>query len=616
MLYFCGPNNLFTDNISVKKILDDLEKSSILGLDLETKGRDPHRKKILSLQLSNEENQYVIDVRYIDILKFKNLIESKIIIGHNLKFDYKFLKKAGITLDKIYDTFVNELLIHSGYITAGIKVGYGLDKVVHRYCGAVLDKSTRGEFFNLTSEPFTEVQIEYAAKDVMYLHQVRREQLKILQKLDLEYCSNLENNVVLALADMEYNGLLLDKEAWIKIAIENHNLIRKLEIEMDTILAKELNYPIRLTLFEENRLLDINYASPSQMYTLIKNKLHIHLDNTSDRELEKNKNKHKFIELLLNHRKLAKKISTYGENFTKAINPATGRVHTDFTQIVDTGRIASGKKQKKGDRNPATPNLQNIPRESKYKNCFKAREGYTWISADYSQQELVIMGEAAEDWDFIKTYNDGGDLHCYVGSLMFERTITKEDEELRTQAKTINFGKAYGMGPGKLADTLEISYDKAKELMVKHSKALPKIEKWLNSQGNKALYSKQSRTLAPSKRIRWYPQLKNKSLLSSEELAEIKRKGGNSPVQGTGADITKEALVEIRNLINSYNKQYGNKTAYLLLTVHDQIDVEIQDHLVEDCKIQIKRIMEEQENKYLKVAKMRASVTENKMWDK
>ena len=283
MLYFCGPNNLFTDNISVKKILDDLEKSSILGLDLETKGRDPHRKKILSLQLSNEENQYVIDVRYIDILKFKNLIESKIIIGHNLKFDYKFLKKAGITLDKIYDTFVNELLIHSGYITAGIKVGYGLDKVVHRYCGAVLDKSTRGEFFNLTSEPFTEVQIEYAAKDVMYLHQVRREQLKILQKLDLEYCSNLENNVVLALADMEYNGLLLDKEAWIKIAIENHNLIRKLEIEMDTILAKELNYPIRLTLFEENRLLDINYASPSQMYTLIKNKLHIHLDNTSDR---------------------------------------------------------------------------------------------------------------------------------------------------------------------------------------------------------------------------------------------------------------------------------------------------------------------------------------------
>lgn len=616
MLYFCGPNNLFTDNISVKKILDDLEKSSILGLDLETKGRDPHRKKILSLQLSNEENQYVIDVRYIDILKFKNLIESKIIIGHNLKFDYKFLKKAGITLDKIYDTFVNELLIHSGYITAGIKVGYGLDKVVHRYCGAVLDKSTRGEFFNLTSEPFTEVQIEYAAKDVMYLHQVRREQLKILQKLDLEYCSNLENNVVLALADMEYNGLLLDKEAWIKIAIENHNLIRKLEIEMDTILAKELNYPIRLTLFEENRLLDINYASPSQMYTLIKNKLHIHLDNTSDRELEKNKNKHKFIELLLNHRKLAKKISTYGENFTQAINPATGRVHTDFTQIVDTGRIASGKKQKKGDRNPATPNLQNIPRESKYKNCFKAREGYTWISADYSQQELVIMGEAAEDWDFIKTYNDGGDLHCYVGSLMFERTITKEDEELRTQAKTINFGKAYGMGPGKLADTLEISYDKAKELMVKHSKALPKIEKWLNSQGNKALYSKQSRTLAPSKRIRWYPQLKNKSLLSSEELAEIKRKGGNSPVQGTGADITKEALVEIRNLINSYNKQYGNNTAYLLLTVHDQIDVEIQDHLVEDCKIQIKRIMEEQANKYLKVAKMRASVTENKMWDK
>jgi len=613
MLYFCGPNNLFSNNISANYIIENLNKSPILGLDLETKGRDPHRKKILSLQLSDENDQYVIDIRHVDILKFKELIESKKIIGHNLKFDYKFLRKAGIILQDIHDTFITEMLIYSGYITSGIKIGYGLDKVTERYCGVKLEKETRGEFFNLTSEPFSQKQIEYGANDVKYLHTIRDKQIKTLQKYNLEYCSNLENNVVLALADMEYNGVYLNAEKWKKIAIANKHKLKELEIEMDKILEKELNLPGLLSLFSDERSLSLDYTSPKQMLDIVR-KLGIFIFDTSERELLKIRNQHEFIPKLLEHRKIAKKISTYGDTFLRSINPATGRVHTDFRQIVDTGRIASGRKANKGDKNPSMPNMQNIPRENLYRNCFEAREGFVWVSEDYAQQELVIMGEAAKDWDFIDTYNTGGDLHCYVGSLMFERTITKEDSDLRNQAKTINFVKAYGMGPPKLADELEISLEKATELIDKHTKAMPKISAWIKKNGNKAVKEYYSVTLPPSNRRRWYPNLLKG--LSKQEIEAIRRQGGNSPVQGTGADICKEALVGVRELVNKYNKEYKSNVAYLLLTVHDQIDVEVREDLKNQFAAEQQEIMQKAAKKYLKKAKMRVDITINKIWTK
>lgn len=613
MIKFCGPNNFFSDNISAKDIIKELSNSDILGLDLETQGRDPHKKKILSLQLSNEIDQYVIDVRHVDILLFKDLIESKLCIGHNLKFDYKFLKKAGIILNDIHDSFVTEMVIHGGYVGSGIRVGYSLLDVVKRYCGVTLNKDTRRDFFNLTSEPFTEAQIEYAAKDVAYLHEVRLKQLERANKYNLLYCVNLENEVVKVLADMEYNGVYVDKEAWAKLAIDNSNKLRDLEIKLDELIAKELKLMIRLSLFGNERLINIDYSSPLQVKQIL-DKMGLHLEDTSNRTLLNNKNKSPIIPLLLDHRSLAKRVSTYGQTFLRAINPVTGRIHTEFKQIIDTGRIASGRKAKKGDKNPPTPNLQNIPRENTYRNKFKPRNGYSWVSCDYSQQELVIMGEGAKDWDFIKTYNEGGDLHCYVGSLMFEREITKEDAELRTQAKTINFGKAYGMGPGKLADTLDISTEKAIELINRHTKAMPKIDKWLKDQGEIAVKELKSTTFAPCNRIRWFPQLQKP--LTTEEIAAIKRQGGNSPVQGTGADICKEALVEVRKLVNIYNKQYGRNVCYLLLTVHDQIDVEVEDALAEQFSNEMQKVMEEVPNKYLKVAKMRVDKTITKQWQK
>lgn len=162
------------------------------------------------------------------------------------------------------------------------------------------------------------------------------------------------------------------------------------------------------------------------------------------------------------------------------------------------------------------------------------------------------MADGSGEQGFINVLNRGEDLHCYAGSMMFKKTITKADKELRNKAKTINFGKPYGMGPPKLADTLNITIEEANQLFEDYAKAFPKLNKWLNSQSYLAKKQGYSTTFAPCKRRRWYPDLAEAKRL--RELAptyekgseqsrnlwreifkiegQVERNGGNAPIQG------------------------------------------------------------------------------------
>ena len=553
MIYTVGCwDRLFQDEEYVEKTVEEcleyFKNHKSIQLDTETKGKDPHSKPILSLQLGDSENQWVIDVRKINILKFKKLIENKIIIGHNLKFDYKFLKHAGITLNKCYDTMLAECVIYCGYD----KWGYGLDKLAERYLNITLDKSTRGEFFKLTSEPFNTDQILYAARDVKYLHKIAELQYERVRKYNLEYCLNLENEVFKSLADIEYNGMTLNKDKWLA---NTNNFIKELQDIQDKLdyivtnepkLASYVPKYYQGNLFGiEERKLNINYSSPIQIKNICYS-LGYDIDSTNDRELTKLVNEHEFFSVLQDYREKAKIISTYGEGFIDYINPNTNRVHTSFWQILNTGRVSSGSK----DDN--APNLQNIPAKNIFRNCFEARPGYLWVSIDYSGQELNLMADASNETGFIDVLNRGEDLHCYAGSMMFKKTITKADKDLRNKAKTINFGKPYGMGPPKLADTLQISLEEAEILFQEYGKAFPNLNKWLENQAKLGLVRGYSETFAPCRRKRFYPELeiipklreevKNTVKGSPESKAlwkqilqtegQVQRNSMNSPIQG------------------------------------------------------------------------------------
>lgn len=604
---------------TVEECLNYFQNHEFIAVDTETQGRDCHSKRILSLQLGDSENQFVIDVRSINILHFKPLLETKNLLLHNAKFDYKFLKKAGIQIEHIYDTMLAECVLFAGFE----KYDYGLDKVVYRYCKVVLDKSTRGEFFMLKDQPFSTDQILYASRDVRYLHTVREKQLETAEKYDLVYCINLENEVVKSLADIEYNGMGFDKERWLQNAESYEEQLKRITEELDTLV---LNTPslisfklpyVQTNLFGEPvKQVDINYASPTQVLAILK-KLGFNVEDTSDRTLGKIKN-NPFTAKLQEFREVVKIVSTYGKSFIDVVNSTTGRVHTSFWQIVSTGRVSSGNKEENA------PNLQNIPAANKFRNCFVARPGFLWVSSDYSGQELGIMAEGSGEQGFIEVINRDEDLHCFVGSMMMGRTITKADKDERTKAKTINFMKPYGGGPPKLADLLDIPIEESKKLFELYEGAFPVLNHWLAHQSKLAVKRGFSVTFPPCKRRRWYPEmrqltpdLKDSDFRTYMKIkGSIERNGSNQPIQGTGADMTKEALVQVRELINYYNNYYQETVAYFLCTVHDAIDVEIRADLAPKFAQEMEQLMLDCGKMYLKEVKIKVDTTITPVWQK
>lgn len=439
MVYFVS--NSFIDDINItnatiQQCLDYFKEHEWIAVDTETEGFDPHVKKILTIQLGDSDNQWVIDCRAVDIKHLKKLLESKKLILHNSKFDYKFLKTHGINIEYIYDTFLAELIIYCGYVG----FGFGLANLTERYCGIKLSKEERGSFYKLNSQTVLNLsQILYASKDVKYLHIIKDKQLEKIKKYDLEYCLNLECEVIKSLADIELNGMSLDGSKWLKNSESYEAEVEEFYDILDNVVKKdpilqEIYKPkfLQTNLFGfKTRELDINYSSPTQIKKLL-SYLGITVESTDERNLKKVKHLHSIIPILLELRKLEKVVSTYGKDFLNNINKHTHRIHTNFWPILVTGRVSSSE-----------PNLQNIPKTNQFRNCFVARPGYKIVSCDYSAQELRLMAEGSNEQGFIDVMNRGDDLHCFVGSMMFQKTITKEDKDLRNKAKTINFGKPY-----------------------------------------------------------------------------------------------------------------------------------------------------------------------------
>lgn len=626
---------------TVEECLKYFEDKPHVEVDTETTGRDPHVDSIISLQLGDHDNQWFIDCRpgKTDLMEFKELLESKLCLLQNAKFDYKMLKKRGIIIEHIYDTMLAECVIACGFE----KWGYSLAALCKRYLELDLSKEERLGFIQVGDRDFTIEQVNYGCEDVAHLGDIRAHQLLRLRKFELEYCVDLENKAVKALADIEYNGMILDRDSWLEMTATNIKRLQQLEKELDACVAQEPKLKrytlevVQTNLFgAHERPTKINYASPVQILKM-SHDLGYPIPNTNERELSKLAElheetseiisaKHRFFGLVLQNREVAKAVSTYGVAFLNYINKATGRVHTDFWQVLNTGRVSSGNK----DMN--APNLQNLPAKNLYRNCFKARPGFKWVSIDYSGQELRIMADGSGEQGFIDVLNDKSkDLHCYAGEMMFKKPIDKKkDKALRDKAKKINFGKPYGMGPDKLSDMLRITKDEATELFRLYAEAFPVLNKWLEEQGKRAVTNHYSTTFFPCKRRRWYPKMKQASELRRNAKkgdkttwreimiieGETQRNGGNQPIQGCAADITKEAMVMTRRLIQEYNVKYGEEVAFMICTVHDAIDFEVRADLAEQFARDAEELMKKAGRIYVKSVVMEVDTTISDMWMK
>jgi DNA polymerase I len=619
MTYYIGNQKIEDSNItksSVEQCLEYFSKAKSIQVDIETTGLDCYLHRILSLQIGDKNNQFVIDVRDIDILLFKELLETKLCLIHNAKFEYKFLKHVGIVLEDIWDTMLAEMVLYCGYKDKG----YGLAKLVDRYLGIELSKEAQTSFIGMTIEEFTIEQIKYAALDVSYLHDIAELQYQELHKYDLLYAVNLENQVVKAFADIEYNGMGFNSRKWLLNSMESEKLLDKIAAEMDQvilddpILSKHFR-PIGILddIFDyENRLLNVNYASPLQVKEIFKLLGH-DVSSTGDRELSKLVSTHKFFELLSKYRETAKIVSTYGKGFIDYVHPVTNRIHTSFRQVMSTFRVSSG------DKLESKCNVQNIPAEDRYRNCFETREGYSWLSVDYAAQELRCMAFYSKEEGFIKPLNEGLDLHCYVGGLVFGKQITKADKEERNKIKTLNFAKPYGASPRAIAEQMNISVQEAEELFRLYAKAFPRLDKFLKDQASFSKKNGYNKLPSPHNGRRWFPDMNKAKQMKAEgsgSWKEIKmiegsteREGMNLPIQGLGAIIVKEALVKTRELVKSYD-------ALLICQVHDQIDIEVRDDQIDELCEKVCQIMIDCGSIYVDNVKMEVDATKTKVWSK
>ena len=503
-----------------------------------------------------------------------------------------------------------------------------LKDVAKRYLNVDINKEVRNQFVGLTGQPFRSDQIVYGAKDVEYLLGIRDLQLPLIEKHKLTAVVNLENEAVLAFADMEFNGLDLDIESWKELESINtaradvlaENLDQEL-IEHSKLSGFVRKYVQSDMFIPVNKIRKVNvkWTSPKQVLEVFQCLVST-LDNVNGKALYKYKYKHPIIDTYVQYKEAMKLCTSYGDAFFKNL-AGDNKIHTNFHQILDTGRVSSSK-----------PNMQQIPADNIYRNCFTSPKSWSFVSADYSSQELNVIAFGSKDPVWLKALEDGQDLHSTCAELVYgEEWLTSGDnncsymknkskckcpshKKLRTNVKTINFGLAYGMGPNKLADTLNISVDGAKELIEKYFEAFPSIKGFLDKLGNYGKKYGYIKTFPPYNRkrwfVNWYPKIwDNKS--SSMELGSIERASKNTPIQGASADMTKRALALMRVWIKD-----SKAPVKLVMTVHDQIDTICKDDYLDTWTVTMKKIMELAAKEIVTNGLLKAEVTVSKCWEK
>ena len=614
---------------TVKEAVEYLSTKQLLGVDTETEGFDFTCKKLLMLQIGDKERQYVIDCRTLsndDRFELSKIIEDKDIIKilHNAKFDYKFIKHyLKADLINIHDSYLCEKILHCGKTD----YGFGLAKLVKRYLNIELDKSVRNRFVTSSSTPFTDDQIIYGANDVKYLIDIYHKQTELLKLQALVNVAWLENKAVVVFSEIEYNGLEINLDQWKKLADRNKEESFHLEKQLDDLL---LSYPEfshykakkQLDLFlSEEELKDstVNWDSPSQTLKIFQT-LFPNIEDVNGKKLAPYRWKHPLIDEYIKYKEKSKLASAFGANFNSYIS-CDGKVHTNFQQILDTGRVSSSE-----------PNMQQIPATNEYRNCFVAPHGWVFVSSDYSSQELNVIAYGSADPVFLTALRNNEDLHSVCAEFVFEsvwrdaaepdcafkiskqKCECKEHKKLRTQVKTINFGLAYGMGPKKLSETINSTLSEAKDLIDKYFKAFPKIKNFLNRQGEFGKRYGFVSTFHPFYRKRWFDNWTPKMYNDKDsfmELGSIERASKNTPIQGTSADMTKLALVYLYNRIKKYN--YPVK---IVMTVHDQIDTICPEEFAEEWKVYMTEEMERAANKIISNKLLKAETSITKVWSK
>ena len=581
----------------LKRWIERAKEAGLFAFDTETDGLDPLRARPVGFSLATAPGQACyIPVRASDVTPIelpevlaglRELLEDPglTLVGQNVKFDYKLMRTCGLRpRTRFFDTMVAAWLVDSERTSYGLEslALRCLDYQIVRYEEVVGKDPAR----TLADVPVAS-STDYSGEDADIAFQLYEHFAPKLKSLELQRVfDELEMPLLPILAEMEIAGIRLDTGALERYGQELERELAGLEREIFELVGHPFNVrstrELQVVLFEELGL------QPGR-----KTKTGQSTDETVLMELARQGEK--VPERVLAHRLLSKLKSTYVDALPQMVNPDTGRLHTNYLQTgAATGRLAS-----------KDPNLQNIPvREDegrRIRSAFVPDPGHVFLSADYSQIELVILAHLSGDPALAEAFRHGKDVHRQTASLLFGVAEGQVSPEQRRVAKTINFGVIYGMSAFRLARDMRIPRRAADEFIATYFRRYASVERFLKATIRQAELNGSVRTLMG----RFRPVLGIASRNRTERQG-AERVAVNSPIQGSAADIVKKAMIDVTQALRDHKLE-----TRLLLQVHDELIFEAPESEADRAAGVIRKAME---GAVELEAPLRVSVETGKAW--
>ena len=564
--------------MAMKLFVQNLMKQTSVCFDTETTGLNPLTAELVGIAFSWEAGKgfyvpFPEDKKEAqEILEqLRPFFEAEDIekIGQNLKYDIKVLHKYNISIKgKCFDTMLAHYLInpdmrHNMDVLAETYLNYTPISITE-----LIGKKGKNQL-SMRDVPL-EQQTEYAVEDADITFQLAQHFRPELKEANTEELfNNIEIPLLHVLADMEQEGINLDKDFLNSLAKDLDNDIKNLELKIYKEAGEEFNIasPKQLgeILFDKLKLVDKPKKTKTGQYS------------TAEDVLSYLAKDHEIIQSVLDYRGLSKLKSTYVDALPEQIEESTGRVHTDYMQTVAaTGRLSSNN-----------PNLQNIPirteRGRQVRKAFIPRnEDYTLLAADYSQIELRIIAALSDESTMIEAFKNGEDIHASTASKVFNVPLEDVTREQRSNAKTVNFGIIYGVSAFGLSNQTDLSRAEAKELIETYYKTYPKLRNYISEQIEFARENGYVQTVLGRRRY-----LKDINGSNAIVRGAAERNAVNAPIQGSAADIIKIAMINIHKKLEE-----GKYKSKMLLQVHDELVFDVYKPELEELKTMIKTEME------------------------
>lgn len=546
--------------LELKEVKEELPpflvETDVVALDLELvelKEGQLHRPAghMLSLACTFDGEIAYIIYNEEDVPEFLNRIDKATWVFHNSAFDIGHLRRWADVPERgnMRDTLIIERNMFSNYYE-----DFSLADLVRRYLKCYMPKDVRKEFAEHQGS-MTPEQIKYACLDVIGTWLVDKEQQKIIDPIDLNVWNITDKPDVYT--SVSLSGFELDQDAWISLKDRNQMIVDEIEENLGQKYGKKIIKKKRILkkfrpvdapnveAYEDiETFVPFNPSSSVQVLDVLRSQ-GLDIDSTGDDVIRPYYDTNEVVKDILDYRNAAKKVSTYGMSFLKYVEP-DGRIYTSLNvALAISGRDSS-----------SSPNLQNILKDDEYRACFIAGKGKKLVIADYSAQEIRIFSYRTQDPKLIEIVKSGKDIHCEIARIAFNENITKKDKKRRGQIKGLIFGLIYGLSPAGFARDNDMDVESAQEMFDKFFETFDVAAIWYKE--TKYTKAEFIRT-ALGRKIWLHPYSYKRQTLAL-----------NCYMQGTGADMTKLAMKEFRQV----NKQLiDERKVGIILPVHDEIVV-------------------------------------------